>query len=256
MTSWRLIIDGQRDAAYNMSADAVLWQQAEKTDGPPVLRLYQWLRPSITIGYHQKPETALRLEKLGETPLARRITGGRALLHDDGEITYAVAGNFTNYPQLGNDLWKSYLVISQAIIEFYRSLGWVAEMSLRQVRELSVTGPSVQKGCFAAISRHELLVEGEKMAASSQRRSRQALVQHGAVRFAPMMPHPAIEIPDFGLSGTRYESATFDYGQMQRDFVGAVESVFDVRLILEPFSETERQAIESRRDQYKISMGH
>jgi len=38
-----------------------------------------------------------------------------------------------------------------------------------------------------------VLVFGQKAAAGSQRRGRQGLLQHGAVRLSPQRPHPAID---------------------------------------------------------------
>lgn len=192
MTTWRLIIDGKRSASFNMAADAHLLDLAEAGGAPPVVRLYGWDIPSITIGHHQRLERAVDAARLGRTPVVRRITGGRALLHDDGEITYAVAGNFVEHPVLGATLHESYRVIADTIVRFYAGCGIAASISRRE-DPLARSGlPDVQKGCFASVSRYEIMVGGRKIAAGSQRRTRQAFMQHGVIRIAPAVSHPAI----------------------------------------------------------------
>jgi lipoate-protein ligase A len=175
-----------------MAADAHLLDLAEAGDAGPAVRLYGWDRPSITIGHHQKLERAVDVARLGDTPVVRRITGGRALLHDDTEITYAVAGNFVKYPALGTTLHESYRVIADAIVRFYAGCGMGAYISRRE-DPLARSGlPDVQKGCFASVSRYEIMVGGRKIAAGSQRRTRQAFMQHGVIRIATARSHPAI----------------------------------------------------------------
>ena len=139
MDTWRLIPDRKFSAGFNMAADGYLLRQAEEGGGPPVVRIYGWESPSITIGYHQRPDRAIDLSHLGQTPLARRITGGRALLHDNSELTYAVAGDFIRYPVLGGSLSETYRLISEAIIRFYSIQGWTATMEHRRVEEAVVT---------------------------------------------------------------------------------------------------------------------
>jgi hypothetical protein len=151
MGPWRLILDGKRSASFNMAADAHLLDLAEAGDAGPAVRLYGWDRPSITIGHHQKLERAVDVARLGDTPVVRRITGGRALLHDDTEITYAVAGNFVKYPALGTTLHESYRVIADAIVRFYAGCGMGAYISRRE-DPLARSGlPEVQKGCFVGV---------------------------------------------------------------------------------------------------------
>ena len=128
MDSWRLIIEGKNSASYNMAADDYLLKLAEKGESSPIIRIYGWDVPSITIGYHQKLERAVDLSKLADTPVVRRITGGRALYHDNEELTYAVSGNFMAYSDLGEDLHQSYHLISKAIVLFYQKFHHILSM--------------------------------------------------------------------------------------------------------------------------------
>ncbi len=192
MGPWRLICDGKRTASFNMAADAHLLEAAETGKAAPIIRLYGWDRPSITIGHHQRLERAVDLARLGDTPVVRRITGGRALVHDDGEITYAVAGNFETYPDMGVTLHESYRVIADAIVRFYIKCGIDARISRREDPLARSRPADIQKGCFASVSRYEIIAAGRKIAAGSQRRTRRAFMQHGVIRIASAAPHPAI----------------------------------------------------------------
>ncbi len=184
-----------------MAADKYLFEYAVKDSSVPVLRIYGWNEPSITIGNHQSIERALDRFRLGGTPVVKRITGGRALLHETDEITYAVAGDFLKYRQLGNSLNESYNLISSAIVQFYKFLGWAAEINRRDNPVSLSNSATLQKGCMAAVSHYEILVNGQKMAAGSQRRATHSFLQHGAIKLFPPQSHPAIRggMEDVGL---------------------------------------------------------
>lgn len=192
MNKWRLIIDGPQTGEYNMAADAYLLHASEDEGGYPTVRIYDWDRPTITIGYHQQFEKALDVSRLGETPVIRRITGGRALFHNDQSLTYAVAGNFVRSGELGRTIRDSYQEISHAILRFYNSIGIKARMSQRD-RPVSLSlNRALQKDCFSAVSRWEITLNGRKLAAGSQRRTRTTMMQHGVILLSPASGHPAL----------------------------------------------------------------
>ncbi len=251
MDAWRVILDGPRSASFNMAADAYLFERAENLSHTPVVRLYAWDKSSITIGFHQTLERAVDCRQLGDTPVVRRITGGRALLHDDGELTYAIAGNFLHQAVLGDTLSASYHVIAEAIIRFYRLLGWPAAMARRDQPVLLSGSSGIQKGCFASVSRFEIMAFGQKLAASSQRRSRTALIQHGAIRIAPPTPHPAIiDLPQT-VVGEAFWTPAGSRGDLETAMIRACEETFGVTLTCEPFSEPELASIATLARSYK-----
>ncbi|MDD4052282.1 MAG: hypothetical protein PHR28_10360, partial [candidate division Zixibacteria bacterium] len=221
------------------------------------VRLYAWDKSSITIGFHQTLERAVDRLKLGDTPVVRRITGGRALLHDDGELTYAIAGNFLRQPILGDTLAASYHTIAEAIIRFYRLLGWPAAVARRDDPVLLSGSTGIQKGCFASVSRFEITAFGQKLAASSQRRSRTALIQHGAIRIAPPTRHPAIiDLPQ-AVAGEAFWTPAGSRGDLETTMIRACEETFGVSMVLEPFSEAEKVAIGALAGSYKnLAGGH
>jgi len=250
MEKWRLILDGPQSASFNMAADDFLLETVETGQSVPILRLYSWDKPSITIGYHQKLERAVDISRLNNTPVVRRITGGRAICHDDGELTYAVAGNFDKNPILGKSLSITYELIAQGIIRFYSCLDWEAKMASRDNPVRLQDRNFLQKGCYTAVSKYEITVNGCKVAAGSQRRSENSFMQHGAIRIAPMYMHPAILnspagssklLPDLSKSKNEYEPL----------LVKAFAEVFGVDFQPETYSRKDLTLIENRLHRFK-----
>ena len=257
MHSWRAILDGKNSATFNMAADAYLLEMAENRESEPVVRLYGWDRPSITLGYHQKIERAIDCNRLGETPVVRRITGGRALLHDDGELTYAVAGNFVDNPVLGKSLHESYNLISQAIVRFYQALGWEATITHRD-QPVSLAGSNaMQKGCFASVSQYEIIVRGQKVAAGSQRRTQTSFIQHGAIKIAAPSHHPAIVETMQTIDLDNIKTIPGDREAMSIMLIKEFESIFQKSFHPRPFSEQEKAVIAGLRDRFEnLNNGH
>src|SRR4051812_37736880 len=88
---WGLVDDLDRplDAAAQMAAD-LDQLGAVASGGPPVLRLYRWAPPALSLGRFQADADvdAAACARLG-VEVVRRPTGGKALLHG-GDLTYAV----------------------------------------------------------------------------------------------------------------------------------------------------------------------
>lgn len=88
---WRFIPPIQAPAATQMAIDRWMQQQV-LAGGPPLLRLYRWSRPTLSLGRHQQrwPQRWQQLQQQGVLDLVRRPSGGRAVLHA-GDLTYALA---------------------------------------------------------------------------------------------------------------------------------------------------------------------
>jgi lipoyl(octanoyl) transferase len=177
MDRWRFIDDCPATGAENMARDEYLLDRIEREGGAPILRLYSFHPSAITIGAHQDVSRALDLEAVRADSLdvARRVTGGRALLHED-ELTYCVVG-----PRgaLGDGLMGTYLRISEALAAALRSIGVAdarVERRTRAPRPGAGTAP-----CLASTTRHELAVRGRKIAGSAERLTRNGFLQHGSI---------------------------------------------------------------------------
>jgi lipoate-protein ligase A len=177
MAGWLLIDDGPAGGARNMAVDEFLLKRAEIKGGAPVLRLYSFHPPAITIGYHQDAREAVDLEAAAADGLdvVRRITGGRALLHD-GELTYSVVSPADGL--FGKGLGGAFVSIAGVIVDALRSAGVEAELgsSRRVGSENKAVSP-----CLVSASMYEITAGGRKIAGSAQRRSAGGFIQHGSI---------------------------------------------------------------------------
>ena len=79
---WYLYIDTAHDPFYNMAMDEVLLHSA-KGLGAPLIRMYDWDCPSVSIGYVQHYDAAPN----DKYTVVRRPTGGGVVYHDN-DLTY------------------------------------------------------------------------------------------------------------------------------------------------------------------------
>ena len=169
---WRLLRDPPGPAAWNMSVDEALLCHVE--DGGPVLRLYRWERPSMSLGYRQQPPAWLSRCAAHGVEVVRRTTGGGAVLHA-GDLTYAVLA-----PRRGGglppEMRASYEWIREVLIDGLRSLGLAAAPSTPSAR-----GDRAEV-CFAGTTGMEVAVAECKLVGSAQRRVYWGLLQHGSLR--------------------------------------------------------------------------
>lgn len=178
MTEWRLSVEGDLPGVDNMARD---WRLTEEVaaGGPPVLRLYGWSPPCLSLGRHQGRDAAdeafCRAEGID---IVRRPTGGRALLHHL-ELTYAVAAPL-GAPPLSRNLQEAYRSICGALVRMARSFGVDAELTGGEVN-LRLPGPRTVVPCFKAPASGEVVVAGRKLIGSSMRAHRGVILQHGAI---------------------------------------------------------------------------
>jgi lipoate-protein ligase A len=180
--AWELRLDPPQEGVANMQTDEALLRTAEEcAERFTVVRFYQWLKPTVSLGKHQAPERAVDFEycRRHGIPLVHRPTGGRAVLHAD-ELTYAVVSNDPEaFP--ANNVSGTYFVIAVALQAGLRELGVQTELAPALREHGSEFQRPVQLPCFATPSRHELLCGGRKVAGSAQRRLRRSFLQHGSI---------------------------------------------------------------------------
>lgn len=177
--SWRLIIDGPLPPALNMGFDEAIMMSVEKGMAPPTLRFYAWATPALSIGYSQPLLRVVDMsacKSLG-VEVVRRLTGGRAVLHDD-EVTYSVIA-----PQglLPNGVRASYRWVAEALRDGLSRLGLNAEIS-RPPRGDHHAGQAVGGGaCYDAPAWCEITIGGRKLVGSAQVRRNAVFLQHGSI---------------------------------------------------------------------------
>lgn len=172
------MLDPLLDGRENMAVDeAVLTVSDASPEFTPTLRLYGWRAPTISIGYHQ---SASGFAGFG-IPVVRRVTGGRAVLHDS-EITYSIVAP-ASHPLFSGGITAAYFVISRCILSALRDACINVER-VERTRVKAAGSDGLARACFSAPSRHELLVNGKKIAGSAQRRFKNAFLQHGSILFS------------------------------------------------------------------------
>lgn len=167
---WQQLLDGPRPGAENMQRDLAL---LEESTGP-VLRLYSWTRPCLSLGYGQREDWIDRplCARLG-VEVVRRPTGGRALLHQPDEITYAVV-----LPDPGGlPVQESFAGIASLLAEALARLGVPVETAAGGHAPSSGAHPS----CLAVAAPGEVTARGRKLVGSAQVRRHGRLLQHGAL---------------------------------------------------------------------------
>jgi lipoate-protein ligase A len=143
--------------------------------GGPLIRLYRWSRPTLSLGYHQRriePHWC-QLAREGTIDLVRRPSGGRAVLHA-GDLTYALIWPSPGLPRL----------------EAYRqACAWLqrAFANLDQPLAFGDHRPAVAStNCFALATAADLVHrDGSKRIGSAQLWRRGHLLQHGSIQLEP-----------------------------------------------------------------------
>jgi lipoate-protein ligase A len=188
------------DPWFNMAFDEAMLGDVMCHPDTLHLRLYTWSPGAITIGANQEIARAVRLDLLGDTPLLRRITGGRAVYHDPGELTYSVALNLDN-PILSD--WQAsvqevYLRLAEGLRQFLGRMGLSAQIVRRSAGIRLDKADLITAPCFESVARYELTVDGGKILASAQRQVGRAILQHGSIKLQGLVGHPAL--PGAGYS--------------------------------------------------------
>ena len=160
-----------------MQIDNDLLEDAVKNNlQEPVFRLYGWSPACVSLGRNQRSDFIdENLLKENNIDLVRRLTGGRALLHDN-EITYSYVCPVSSLKS-GENVTNSYKEISQILIEGFKKLGI----------ELDFGGERKPKGhldyCMLVSTGADLCYEGKKLIGSAQFRKSGYILQHGSILY-------------------------------------------------------------------------
>ncbi|MDD4170020.1 MAG: lipoate--protein ligase family protein [Desulfotomaculaceae bacterium] len=170
---WRLIDSGPGEPSWNMAVDEALVTRHARGESPPVLRLYTWSPPALSLGYFQKT-AGIRfdlLDNLGIVPV-RRSTGGRAVLHY-GDLTYSLAVSLGQ--GIPHGLVDSFRYLCQGLLETFASLGIEARLGSDRLRQ------PFPAACFALATPGDITWRGRKFVGSAQKRFDTTILQHGSI---------------------------------------------------------------------------
>ena len=155
----------------NMEIDAQMLENAISSSEKDILfRLYGWSPKCISLGRNQKDDFLT-----GEIDAVRRLTGGRALLHDN-EITYCCVAPADVIPN-GQSVVDSYKYISGILIDFFKTLG--VELDFGENKRVSTH----YDYCMLLSTGADVCYKGQKIIGSAQCRKNGYILQHGSILF-------------------------------------------------------------------------
>ena len=139
-----------------------------------ILRLYSWNTPTLTLGRNQKSNNInIEFCNRNNIPIIRRISGGRALVHDK-ELTYCFV---CNSECLDNavSIQKSYEYISQGLILGLKKLNIDTTLSIRE------KSSEKKEYCMEVLSSADISYKNKKLIGSAQFRKNNYILQHGSI---------------------------------------------------------------------------
>ena len=161
----------------NMQIDSDLLEYAIKNQlKEPIFRLYGWSPACVSLGRNQKSDF-LDLDYLKQNNIdyVRRLTGGRALLHDN-EITYSYICP-ASFLENGENVVNSYKEISKILIAAFKKLDI----------ELDFGGTKKVNGhkdyCMLVSTGADLCYKNRKLIGSAQFRKEGYILQHGSILY-------------------------------------------------------------------------
>ncbi len=173
---WLLVDSGSLEGALAMAMDD-LWVHQIGPGGRPILHLWKWARPAISVGYNQSLERFdLGRVAAAGVKLVRRPTGGKAVMHQ-GDLSFACIVP-RPYRDWEKGLWPPYVFLADAIGAALREAGYPCAMPDLGPRE-SRGGDGV--ACGSEVYAHELVSGGRKILGCSQRRLARGLLVQGTI---------------------------------------------------------------------------
>ncbi|CDE97937.1 MAG: lipoate--protein ligase family protein [Lachnospiraceae bacterium] len=166
-----------RTGKENMQIDSDLLDFAIKNElKEPIFRLYGWEPACVSLGRNQKDDFLdYELLKSKNIDVVRRLTGGRALLHDN-EITYSFICP-ESFLQNGSHIVSSYKEISQILIDKFKKRG--IDLDFGASKPIK-TGFDY---CMLISTGADLCYKEKKLIGSAQCRSHGYILQHGSILY-------------------------------------------------------------------------
>jgi lipoate-protein ligase A len=151
-----------------MAVDEALLREVRE----PVLRLYEWNVPAVSLGYFQAAALA------GERPFIRRYTGGGLVDHAH-DVTYTLVLPRA-HPWMQLSAPDSYRLIHESVQAVLTACGIASQ--------LTAAAPTIEsEACFAKPVKFDLVDAERKLSGAAQRRTREGLLHQGSI----LLPDPA-----------------------------------------------------------------
>lgn len=162
---------------FNMDFDEKLLDFAIKTNlSMPIFRLYGWSPACVSLGRNQSDS---HIDKnfcvANNIDIVKRLTGGRALLHDN-ELTYSFVCP-VSFLKNGQTVIQSYKEISGALSEGLKKAG------IDAVFPQDKQAKTNYEYCMSLSTGADLSYKGKKIVGSAQFRKQGYILQHGSIMF-------------------------------------------------------------------------
>ncbi len=167
----RLLADGRSSAFANMAIDESLLRRVKA----PVLRMYGWDRPCVSIGYFQKASVVPE-----GTPFVRRYTGG-GLVEHGRDLTYTLVLPADHPLTLAGTL-PSYQSIHAAVASALRAAGVDCRLATAQPQKDHASCS------LKPVPADVLGPAGNKLAGAAQRRTKQGCLHQGSILLPGGLP--------------------------------------------------------------------
>jgi lipoate-protein ligase A len=211
---WWIWHDVDRSPYLNMAIDELLLQHSHKWQ-EPLIRLYGWNCPSVSIGYVQNFTAAPQ----NGYKIVRRPTGGGVVLHDN-DFTYTIIVPVA-HPVFKLERIESYHVFHRAIKNALAELGKDTNLSERE--DLPVDRATMQ--CFSSPTRYDVVADGIKFAGAAQRRTKNGILHQGSIKLAAADGNKN-KLADFFLKNIKSEfSIQFEEFHADNDFMNEAETL-------------------------------
>lgn len=169
--AFRLLLHPHASPARNMAIDEALLRHAQF----PVLRIYSWDQPCVSIGYFQKATLAP-----ADRPMIRRYTGGGLVEHGN-DLTYTLILPPT-HPLTTAGTLPSYQKIHEAVACALQKSGVPCVLATAQPQK-------DDPACFLKPVPADVLdSHGRKLAGAAQRRTKQGCLHQGSILLSQKIP--------------------------------------------------------------------
>ena len=167
----KLIKYSEYSGKENMQIDSDILEKAIANKiKEPIIRLYGWNPKCVSLGRNQKDNFLdINIDSV------RRLTGGRALLHDN-EVAYSYVSPIEFVPN-GESVVESYKYISGILINFFKKIG--IELDFGENKKVSTHFDY----CMLVSTGADVCYEGKKLIGSAQCRKQGYILQHGSILY-------------------------------------------------------------------------
>jgi lipoate-protein ligase A len=222
----RVLETGRNSGAWNMALDEALLTNLVDHD-TPILRLYGWQPPCVSIGYFQSMEEEVDVIKCSSmgVDVVRRITGGGAVLHEF-ELTYTLITK--KYPA---NILESYELICEPVVLCLNRLGYNAKY----------------------VPLNDIVVDNKKVSGNAQTRKNNTLLQHGTIllavdieRMFSMLKVPSEKIKDKMIKDVkaRVTGINRSFEEVAINLKESFAEIFGAQIIKDTLSSKEKEDIE------------